>query len=63
MQKRFLRFMRDNNLNTDHFEQMPLIVVNGKELTWKEFGKTVLTHDGFRFVLKFVDQQQIQTTV
>ena len=35
--------------------QTPLIVVDGKELKWEEFGKTMMTHEGFQFVLKFVD--------
>jgi hypothetical protein len=40
---------------TNPGDQSPLIVVDGKELTWLEFGRTVLTHEGFHFVLKFVD--------
>lgn len=35
--------------------QIPLIVVDGKELTWEEFGKTMMVYEGFQFVLKFVD--------
>ena len=40
---------------TDSFDQIPLVVVDGRELTWREFGRTMLTHEGFQFVLKFVD--------
>ncbi|MDI6891261.1 MAG: hypothetical protein QMC83_10065 [Thermodesulfovibrionales bacterium] len=32
-----------------------MIVVDGKELTWEEFGKTMMVYEGFQFVLKFVD--------
>ncbi len=31
--------------------ETPLIVVDGKDLTWTEFGKTMMTHEGFQFVL------------
>lgn len=40
---------------SDPLEQIPLIVVDGKELTWAEFGKTLLTYEGFQFELKFMD--------
>lgn len=40
---------------TDPYAQIPLIVVDGKELTWREFGRTLLTHEGFKFILKFID--------
>jgi hypothetical protein len=35
--------------------QVPLVLVDGNEITWEEFGKTMLVHEGFQFVLKFVD--------
>jgi hypothetical protein len=41
--------------DTDAVDQIPMILVDDKELTWQEFGKTMLTHEGFHFVLQFVD--------
>jgi len=35
--------------------ETPLIVVDGKDLTWTEFGKTIMTYEGFQFVMRFVD--------
>jgi hypothetical protein len=35
--------------------ETPLIIVDGKGLTWTELGKTMMTHEGFQFVMKFVD--------
>lgn len=40
---------------TDPAEQIPVIVVDGKELTLREFGRTLLTHEGSLFELKFID--------
>lgn len=40
---------------TDPASQVPLIVVDGKPLTWQEFGRTLLTHEGFQFELKFIE--------
>lgn len=37
------------------FRQKPLILVDGHELTWEEFGKAMLVYEGFQFVLRFVD--------
>lgn len=33
----------------------PLIVVDGKELTWEAFAKAMLVYEGFQFFLKFID--------
>lgn len=35
--------------------QVPLIIVDGREVTWEEFGRIMMTYEGFQFVLKFVD--------
>jgi hypothetical protein len=36
-------------------DQMPLVVVDGRELSWEEFGRVMKSYEGFQFVLKFVD--------
>ena len=38
----------------------PLMVVDGIELSWDEFAQTVLTHEGFKFRLEFVDPSDFQ---
>lgn len=38
-----------------HEGQLPLIIVDGREVTWEEFGRTMMMYEGFQFVLKFVD--------
>jgi len=39
----------------DSSSEGPLIVVDGYELTWDEFAKTMLVYEGFQFILKFID--------
>lgn len=33
----------------------PVMVIDGIELSWDEFAQTILTHEGFRFKLEFID--------
>jgi len=33
----------------------PLIIIDGQELTWEQFGQTMLVYEGFQFGLDFVD--------
>jgi hypothetical protein len=33
----------------------PLMVIDGVHVSWHEFAQTVLTHEGFRFKLEFID--------
>lgn len=41
--------------NPQHEGQVPLIIVDGKEVAWEEFGRIMMTYEGFQFILKFVD--------
>jgi len=36
----------------------PLVIIDGRELSWDEFGKLVLTHEGWNFRLQFVDPSE-----
>ena len=33
----------------------PIMVIDGIKLSWDEFAQTVLTHEGFKFKLEFID--------
>lgn len=37
----------------------PLIVIDGIELSWDEFAQTILTHEGFKFKLEFIDPSDV----
>lgn len=37
----------------------PLIIIDGIEISWYEFAQTVLTHEGFKFRLEFIDPSGI----
>lgn len=43
----------DYDRNTE--EEVPLIVVDGKEYTWKEFGEMLMTYEGFKFKLEIYE--------
>ena len=36
----------------------PLIIIDGRELPWEEFGRLVLTHEGWNFRLQFIDPSE-----
>jgi hypothetical protein len=42
-------------ISFDRTADEPLIIIDGKELTWEQFGKTMLVQEGFQFRLSFVD--------
>jgi len=39
----------------DAFERMPLLIVDGKPVTWEELGRMVSPYEGFRFRLEIFD--------
>ena len=46
----------DSGLDSDGHARMPLIIIDGKEITWNEFGKMLTTYEGFNFKLEIFDR-------
>jgi hypothetical protein len=42
----------------DSLEQMPLLIVDGKPVTWEELGRMVAPYAGFRFKLEIFDRSE-----
>lgn len=37
------------------WESFPIITIDGIELSWEEFARTMLVYEGFKFKLEFID--------
>jgi hypothetical protein len=47
----------DSNLESDDdYGHQPLIVIDGKEIKWDEFGRMLMTYEGFNFKLEIFDR-------
>ena len=44
--------------DSNNFERMPVMVIDGREFSWEEFGRMLLTHEGWQFKLEIVDSSQ-----
>jgi hypothetical protein len=42
----------------DSFEQMPLLIIDGKPITWEALGRMVAPNVGFRFKLEIFDRSE-----
>lgn len=42
----------------DGENDMPVVVIDGKEISWAEFGKMVSTYMGFNFKLELYDKSE-----
>jgi len=42
----------------DSFEQMPLLIIDGKPVTWEALGRMVAPNVGFRFKLEIFDRSE-----
>jgi hypothetical protein len=42
----------------DSFEQMPLLIIDGKPVTWEELGRMVAPNAGFCFKLEIFDRSE-----
>ena len=40
------------------FERMPLLIVDGKPITWEAFGRMIAPYAGFRFKLEIFDRRE-----
>lgn len=36
--------------------RMPIVVIDGRDVSWEEFGKMLMTFEGFQFKLEIVDK-------
>ena len=39
-------------------EPLPVVVVDGREFTWEEFGRMLLSFEGWQFRLKIIDRTE-----
>ncbi|MDL1981242.1 MAG: hypothetical protein LWX02_07200 [Deltaproteobacteria bacterium] len=47
----------DSNLESDDdYGHQPLIVIDGKKIKWDEFGRMLMTYEGFNFKLEIFDK-------
>jgi len=46
----------DCDLESD--ERMPLLVIDGKDISWEQFGRMLMTIDGFQFKLEIRDRSE-----
>ena len=42
----------------DSFEQMPLLIIDGKPITWEALGRMIAPNTGFRFKLDIFDRSE-----
>ena len=42
----------------DQDDRVPLLVIDGKEITWDEFGRMLMTFEGFQFKLVVADKSE-----
>jgi hypothetical protein len=40
----------------DYYGHPPLIVIDGKEIKWEDFGRMLMTYEGFNFKLEIFDR-------
>ena len=46
----------DCDLDSPEYERLPLIVIDGKEISWSQFGQMLMTYEGFNFKLEVYDK-------
>jgi len=39
-------------------EPLPVVVIDGRELTWEEFGRMLLSFEGWQFRLEIIDRTE-----
>jgi hypothetical protein len=49
----------DSDLESyEDYGHPPLIVIDGKEIRWDEFGRMLMTYEGFNFKLEIFDRSE-----
>ncbi len=46
----------DCDLDSPDYERLPLIVIDGREISWSKFGRMLMTYEGFNFRLEIFDR-------
>jgi hypothetical protein len=46
----------DCDLDSPDYERLPLIVIDGREISWSKFGQMLMTYEGFNFKLEIFDR-------
>ena len=46
----------DCDLDSPDYERLPLIVIDGKDISWSQFGQMLMTYEGFNFKLDIFDR-------
>jgi hypothetical protein len=49
----------DCDLDSPDYERLPLIIIDGKEISWSEFGRMLMTYEGFNFKLEIFDRSDV----
>jgi hypothetical protein len=44
--------------DSDQEGRVPLLVIDGREITWEEFGRMLMTYEGFQFKLEIRDRSE-----
>ncbi len=42
----------------DQDDRVPLLIIDGKEITWNEFGRMLMSFEGFQFKLTVADKSE-----
>jgi len=42
----------------DEDDRVPVVVIDGREVSWAEFGRMVMTFEGWQFKLEFCDMSE-----
>jgi hypothetical protein len=37
---------------------MPCLVIDGQEVSWEQFGRMVMTYEGWQFRMEFIDRSE-----
>lgn len=48
----------DSDLDSDEDSRLPLLNIDGEDITWSEFGRMLMTYEGFHFRLHIVDKSE-----
>jgi len=44
-----------SDLDSSDYQRLPLMVIDGKDISWSEFGRMLMTYEGFNFKLEIFD--------
>jgi hypothetical protein len=41
-----------------HDGRVPLLIIDGREITWEEFGRMMMSYEGWQFKLSIADKSE-----